>query len=146
MIYKKKGWNGKKISEIVSQTEWKDKTVSVTFCFHFSCCPLISLFLFNSLSFSTYFGPLRLFCAPAVLTCHLFCLPGTPSPTSFFHCSFQRTCLPPSVFGSLARAWHCAMVEEGLCPNASWLRDWDFRGLDQRWEVKGQKKELLHQK
>lgn len=82
------------------------------------------------------------FCPSALLTCHpfFFSPPRTPSPTSFSHCCIHRACLY-SVFGSLAlsRGWHCAMVVEGLCPDASWLSVWDFRRLDQRREVKWEK-------
>lgn len=76
-------------------------------------------------------------------------LPQTPSAVWFSHTYFQRTHLPLPASGCLAlQAWHCAMVEEGLCHDASWLRVWDFRRLDQRREVKGEEreKELLQQK
>lgn len=43
------------------------------------------------------------------------------------------------VFGSLPLPGLTLCHKEGLCPDANWLRDWDFRTPDQRGEVKYRK-------
>lgn len=111
---------------------------------HLSCGLLSLCFFSNFFPLCTFFfGSLSSFFI------HLSSLPVIPFLFSsldslsypLYHCCFQRTRLPPSsLILLLSPAWHCAMVEKGLCPDASWLRDWDFRRLDQRGEVKERKR------
>lgn len=65
---------------------------------------------------------------------------GLPLVPLFITAAFSTLdSLPPSLVLFPSWTWHCAMVEEALCPCANWLRDWDFRGLEQRGEVKDRK-------
>lgn len=127
-----KEWNGKKRRK----SEIRCMSPSLM---RLSCCPLV-ICTFSVLFFSplSIFLSVRLLFLPVIP--FFFSPPRTPSPTSYSHCCIHRACLY-SVSGSLAlsRGWHCAMVVEGLCPDASWLSVWDFRRLDQRREVKWEK-------
>lgn len=117
-----------------------ERKAPVTFCYSLILSSMTS-FQFPFLSILA-FGLLSLFCPPAVLTCHpiSFLLLGLPLLPPFITVAFSvLVSLPLSSVLFLSQAWHCAMVEEGLCPRASWPRVWDFRGLDQRGEVRDRK-------
>lgn len=128
---------------IVSDTEIVSDIENIRQCLSASPLILSSISSFQFIFLSVLvFGLLSLFHPPAVLTCHPISLLflGLPLLPPFITVAFSAlVSLPLSSVPFLSRAWHCAMVEEGLCPHASWPRDWDFKRLDQRGEVKDRK-------
>lgn len=122
-------WFKKRKDEVNRSSEWNTKKIQDSACHLLLSTVLVVLYLLVSFQVSVLF-----FWSTQLVLCT--CCPYLSSPFSssdslsyllFITTAFSvLVSLPPSLVLLLSQAWHCAMVEEGLCPDASWLRNWDL--------------------
>lgn len=119
--------------------EWAKRCLTPSVFLQLTVLPKCLPFLYFSLGFGQLGSFVHLPFSPVI---PLFSFSSFLLPAPFLTVAGEHACLHPSVFGFflLSQAWHCAMVVEGLCPEASWLWDWDVKKrLDPRREVKLEK-------